>query len=136
MTDLELTRLCAEAMGVTMLPEWTVCSYRDIRCEKMCMGTSKNCEPMMGECALAEMERRIGLDEGKIYGERYDPLHDDAQAMALVKKFRLTIIQGPPKPAASSWHVELHSNCDAWNENLNRAICECVSHMQQAKASP
>ena len=47
MTDLELTKLCAEAMGIEISPV----RHGD------------------GDFSL------------------YDPLHDDAQAMALVKKF-------------------------------------------------
>lgn len=94
MDDLEITKLCAEAMGLT---SWQ---------------------------AL----------EG-----RYDPLHDDAQAMALVKKFRLEIRQQATgtdeHPGAPLWGISgcLYGWKNAEDENLNRAICECVARMQAAK---
>ena len=55
MTDLEITRLCAEAMGL---------GWQDDR-----------------------TDGGITAQEGT-YNYKYDPLHDDAQAMALVKKMR------------------------------------------------
>lgn len=63
--------------------------------------------------------------------DRYDPLHDDAQAMALVKRFGLgfdrNIILG-------EWHVIMvdersvvkNQGADA---DLNRAIVYCVAKM-------
>ena len=63
----------------------------------------------------------------------YDPLHDDAQAMQLVKKLGLGI-----SPMAAS---ELGWGCCWWNGDnvkseivvqnidLNRAIVECVAKM-------
>lgn len=55
----------------------------------------------------------------------YDPLHDDAQAFALLKHFDL----GRDK-VGMEWHVwrSGHSG-DIANANLNHAICECVSKM-------
>jgi hypothetical protein len=101
MTDLEITKLCAEAMGIETFTSQGLIWYH----VSFAVSTP------------------------------YIPLQDDAQAMALVKRFRLTIIQGPPKPATATWHVELHSNCDSWNSDLNRAICECVAKMQQSKGT-
>ena len=99
MTDLELTRLCAEAMG------------RDVK-----------------------------LREGKYYGVTlvcYDPLHDDAQAMALVKKFGLSCwwylsVDGRK---AEWWRVDAAPphDCTARNADLNRAICETVAKMELAR---
>ena len=66
--------------------------------------------------------------------DRYDPLHDDAQAMALVKRFGLgfdrNIILG-------EWHVIMvdersvvkNQGADA---DLNRAIVYCVAKMKAA----
>ena len=81
MTDLEMTELCAEAMGV----------------------------PLMGS--------NVPL---------WNPLHDDAQAMALVKKFALDIV------CAGQWQVSRSRRGDttAVNADLNRAIVECVAKMK------
>ena len=109
MTDLEITRLCAEAMDLCEDEQTTrSISYRE--------------------------EGHIWVrHEADPIGYMYHPLHDDAQAMALVKKFGLQIL--PPEPAsAGRWVVsygELGKCGD--NTNLNRAICECVVKMQQAK---
>ena len=103
MTDLEITKACAEAMG------------------------------------LAVEQRSSDFAGGNYWalgsGEEYDPLHDDAQAMALVKIFGLhiyTVMGDRPY----SWVV--HTACGPTesgrqSENLNRAICECVALMQEAK---
>lgn len=71
-----------------------------------------------------------------ISGEIYDPLKDDAQAMALVKKFNFWI--QPRNRLDGEWFVA--SNLDGFQEDcvnadLNRAIVECVAAMQQAAAS-
>ncbi len=111
MTDLEMTRLCAEAMGYEvrepdLYPVWIVCE-QDVR-ESWSASTG---EPV----------------------RRYDPLHDDAQAMALVKKFDLSIDTMAARQLG--WCVETsHGSNRTINTDLNRAIVECVSKMQQAKS--
>jgi len=91
MTDLELTRLCAEAMGLSV-----------------------------------ELETRSGAHRWRDeYNHTYAPLQDDAQAMALVKKFRLQI-----DPHSEQWNVASLTGYASLTENLNRAICECVAKMQ------
>jgi hypothetical protein len=106
MTDLEITRLCAEAMD---LPE----DY--------------------------SVTKTIGYrEEGHIWtrheadaiGSMYHPLHDDAQAMALVKRMELYIAPDP-----NGWDVgpENTKGDAVINTDLNRAICECVARMQLAK---
>lgn len=56
----------------------------------------------------------------------YDPLHDDAQAMALVKKFRITI----SNQYGDKWACfQGHYSCWTVNPDLNRAIVECVAKM-------
>ena len=97
MTDLEITKLCAEAMGVDFSKGYATL---------MCM-----------EC-----------DE---YGITYAPLHDDAQAMALVKKFKLWIEQWEDGTCSVFGKRKM---MDADSSDLNRAICECVAKMQAAKA--
>lgn len=65
----------------------------------------------------------------------YDPLHNDSQAMALVKKFRLSC----------GWDYDKMIWCETMDvepyivirdaDDLNHAICECVAKMQQAKVT-
>ena len=107
MTDLEITRLCAEAMGITVR-----------------------------QSAVRGTIMRWCYTDGNVE-KWYQPLYDDAQAMALVKKFRLIV---EPKlgfgllsihPAGSG--PEISIGVGKYAANLNRAICECVAKMEQAK---
>ena len=107
MTDLEITKLCAEAMGIDFSK-----GYATIHCE---------------EC-----------DE---YGISYDPLHDDAQAMALVRKFEISIAWSwtGQMGCMSKWEAQQdeekrHDNIECSYKDLNRAICECVAKVQKAKS--
>ena len=79
MTDLEMTRLCAEAMGFK--PVSTTTGETAVLCAAM---------------------------GGLKHDFYFDPLHNDAQLMALVKKFPIL--------------------------DLNRAMVERVAKMQAAKA--
>jgi hypothetical protein len=68
----------------------------------------------------------------------YDPLHDDAQAMALVKKLLLNIKCYPDFVYEHKWIVTCTQLMSEDNEayvkpSLNRAIVECVAKMQAAK---
>jgi hypothetical protein len=70
-------------------------------------------------------------------GNWYDPLHDDAQAMALVKKFQVELI-APNQTYLSQWRAYTctdDGDCVALSADidLNRTICECVAKMQQDK---
>lgn len=108
MTDLEITRLCAEAMGM----EVTYVNWP---------------EP--------ETDRSKKVIHAKFPDEKpihYYPLHDDAQAMALVKRFTLEPRWNIER---QKWLVSKSYRIDpsAWSGNLNRAICECVAKMQAAK---
>jgi hypothetical protein len=91
MTDLEMTKLCAEAMGLKSRP------------------TKHNDQDV------------LPMHDG------YDPLHDDAQAMALVKEFNLRIGWFPEPGVAGNWGAY------TYNADLNRAIVECVAKMQKEK---
>ena len=64
MIDLEITKLCAEAIGLDVEP------HPKGPKDKLCY---------------------IESSPGYLRFECYDPLHDDEQAMALVKKFHLHI---------------------------------------------
>ena len=110
MTDLEITRLCAEAMGI----HGAFSDWDDNRWEP----------PKRKHNFL--IAGRLGNVDGV-----YDPLHDDAQSMALVKRFMLNI-------CAFSGMAELgYQTRDRFttfsDESINRAICECVAKMQAAK---
>ena len=108
MTDLEITRLCAEAMG------YTICGAQE---------PSTVFYPHPNGSAVICV---------------YNPLHDDAPAMALVKKFHLHIGKTlrTPDDLRGKWIV---SNTDKWvsepTSDLNRAICECVAKMQAAASN-
>lgn len=107
MTDLEITKLCAEAMG--------------LRVE-----TAYWSGPRKQVWVLPEL-----YDENIHSHPPYDPLHDDAQAMALVKKFILIL-----KNTTRGWHVENVNDGigdGVRSDDLNRAICESVAKMQKAK---
>ena len=101
MTDLEIIRLCALALHG---------GFNPVR-----LGNSEAGELVRYECQ----------------GEKFDPLHGDAQAMALVKKFGL----GVDTYADKSWLVTggWNSEEEVSNADLNRAICECVAKMQATK---
>ena len=106
MTDLEMTKLCAMAMGLRIV-------YPDQADLPLCVESAKG----------------AGV---------YFPLHDDVQAMALVKKLRLAI----ETIEIGAWCVWNNEQCtmhsmdeyaEGFNENLNRAIVECVAKMQEAR---
>jgi len=109
MTDLEMTRLCAEAVGYGQCG-----ATNDGKIEVVSIG--ENYVP-----------RNDGLLSRPIV---YDPLNDDAQAMALVKKLNIS-----PTRGAYGWIVwpSLDNGECALNKDLNRAIVECVAKMQEAK---
>ena len=62
----------------------------------------------------------------------WNPLYDDAQAMALVKKLRLEIARAS---VGDAWVVVpfQYSSDRHFSADLNRAICECVAKI---KVSP
>ena len=103
MTDLEITKLCAEAMGLDRLAELRPGIFTGKR-------------------------ERFDAREGE-YRILYDPLLNDAQAMSLVKRLRLQVLNFP-----NHWAVgkeQMHAFQD--DKDLNRAICLCVAEMQARK---
>ena len=60
-------------------------------------------------------------------GGDYDPLHDDAQAMALVKKFYLSIIRNDKTPDVPPHWTVTDKTWLGISPDLNRAIVECVA---------
>src|SRR4051812_44745693 len=67
----------------------------------------------------------VGPDERTCYV--YNPLHDDAQAMALVKRFHPHVCW----QTGDFWEVQnsdMNAACAiAHNSDLNRAVVECVA---------
>jgi len=97
MTDLEITKLCAEAMGYTAFVD----DVLDV----------------------------IRLDYR--YGVGYSPLRNDAEAMALVKKFKMQLTFDG---FSRNWYAKDRlSELMTHAFDLNRAVCECVAQMQLAK---
>ena len=90
---------------------------------------------MAGLCAEAMgllVQHTTGEDVWRFPGNllAYDPLRDDAHAMALVKKFGANICQDVDR---TNWYASVAGG-SAWGKDLNRAIVECVAKMQSAKA--
>ena len=61
-------------------------------------------------------------------GHGYNPLHDDAQMAALVKKFRLSILY-----SRTQWLVSPLTEQAEIHADLNRAVCLCVAKIERAK---
>lgn len=99
MTDLEITKLCAEAMGIN----------------------------------FREADGHIGEDIGLSFLVTYEPLTNDAQAMALVKRARLCITSFENLFSVTDITGGANPRFYVEHTDLNRAICECVAKMQQAK---
>lgn len=103
MTDLEMNRLCAEAMG------WRA-------------------EPTNNGYLLKEASGEFLGGIGTWFVKGYDPLHDDAQAMALVKRFNIDTshCENAHTGNPDGWIVFLAGE-SAESQDLNRAIVECVA---------
>jgi hypothetical protein len=112
MTDLEMTRLCAEAMGLKVGPQ------QNFRTPAFLVE-----HPLAPEAISTQ---RL---------EFWCPLENDEQAMGLVKRFRLTVVW---VALAYEWGVSrdagaLHDTFASGGKDLNRAICEYVARMQAEK---
>ena len=110
MTDLEITKLCAEAIG------W----YE----------TQQFCE---NQLSLPPWSRLT--DEKNLRLPPWNRLDDDAQAMALVKRFQLCFFAMDEKftfGAGEPWQCRGPNGSFACNAELNRAIVMCVAKMQAA----
>ena len=110
MSDLEITRLCAEAMGFV----WSSSSKK-----------YPFTEPIHSSAAW-------------VNGELYDPLHDDAQAMALedwlIERGYLWQENGLLRYSSLDRSFE-YANFSLFDKAARRkAICECVARMASARA--
>ena len=105
MTDTEIIIACAKAMGYSSGEGY---------------GHASRCPYPVG----------IRISEGRKAPRWYSPLYDDAQAMALVKKFKLDVwwpFNG------DEWQCAEGGKRPIGNPDLNRAICEAVASMVVAK---
>ncbi len=128
MDDLEMTKLCAEAMGWKHL------------------GPVGNAAPKPGEpdpvgrwCLSGGNDWWVNPTGDDVCAPCLglpDPLHDDAAAMALVKRFRLDISQ---RDSDTDKHNDLwdvtppDENNGTVNADLNRAVCLCVAKLQAGR---
>ena len=90
-------------------------------------------EAMFGSCASFPDSKCVYVNGFTVY----NPLNDDAQAMALVKKFDINTWKEDGKWCAM-WAEQYENGASAAgaeSDDLNRAICETVAKMQAAKAS-
>lgn len=99
----------------------------DLELTKLCAGAIENCHEFDGK-----------IWEKRSYGVHwiYNPLSDDAQAMTLVKKFKLEGRHSDARKGFSGeWLVTPSYQVEpfAYSDDLNRAICECVAKMQLAR---
>src|SRR4051794_33133454 len=95
---------------------------------------------MLKRCAeVSGLEYAVIRDKVRLwhehsgYSQIFDPLHDDAYALALIKQLGLRI--EAPSSSSSEWTVA-SSTGEAYgrDDDLNRAIVRCV-WMMAAKAS-
>lgn len=103
MTDLELVKKCAEKMGYRVgSPAFKVVAF-DVSPHAIIASNESGGESV------------------------YDPLNNDAQAMALVKKLELSIDapQGDGVWGVTDYETGAYGD----NESLNRAIVRCVAGM-------
>ena len=103
MTDLEMTKLCAEAVGLHEMPRRTT-------------------DPQ-----AKYPDSSLRMARGNKAAHWYDPLHDDAQIMALVKKLHLSLATYAENPGI--WEVWVDINPDNWisTNNLNRSVVKFVA---------
>ena len=104
MTDLEITKRCAEAMGI-----------------------DKKFWPM--RFSAPDMFGDESIFVTSIEKPTYNPLLDDAQAMALVKHLQLAI--SPPDSVVDWCVFDVNDDsAQVFSCDLNRAICECVAKLR------
>ena len=107
LSDVEITRRCAAAMGYKII----------------------------GNAKLRLTAEELDLVHVDLWGvglpHVFDPLHDDKQAMGLVKKLNLGILEADSN---GWWEVSRRTDCNSFgHKDLNRAICGYVANMEQAK---
>ena len=104
MTDLEIKKLCAQAIGFASIRESVT-------------------NPVSIGVKAADWHEQDSH-------QRYNPLHDDAQVMALVKEFDIQIEGWSGDRSVYILNAAHFVSTD--KDDLNRAIVECVAKMQAA----
>lgn len=99
MTDLEITKACAEAVGYEVLPT-KIKNYCRVRIQY----------------------------PSSHHDVSYEPFSDGAQCFDLMKKFGLHAIWFIGSRGAI-WSVTYPRTHPTASSSLNRAICECVAHL-------
>lgn len=113
MDDLEIVRRCAEKMGL-----------------KKGIDYYEHRRDNMDEYPIEITQLYLTTNPEK----EYDPLTDDGQAMALVKRFKISI-----GALSNGWKVfaKVGNNfVDADDKDLNRAICLCASNLPESGKPP
>jgi hypothetical protein len=93
---------------------------------------------MLDLCAkaigLPALEARRAYERDvRVRLEAYDPFHNDAQAMALVKRLNIDCLWLPDE---DTWVVGQHNDGRGYKcRDLNRAIVECAAKMQRSSDS-
>lgn len=101
MTDLEITKACAIAMG-----------YGDDG------PANKWLAYKVSECAILGRNEKGGHTI-------FNPLHDDAQCFALIERLEVSVQRAP-----SGWHAWIQLEpVQAENADLKRAVGECVAQL-------
>jgi hypothetical protein len=102
MTDLQMTARCAAAMGIEVRNNRAPFEVREW-----------SINHANGTCSI------------------YEPLHNDEQAMALMKRFKLHCVVGDLSHL--HWMVAPHGNMPdcSTGTDLNRAIVECVAGLEK-----
>ena len=109
MTDLEAVRLCAEAMGISVVEDGP---------------QSEPPEHWLMETGVGEWQE-------------YDPLSNAEQCLALVERFNISINRGGEATDSPWWKASIAYPSRAFKSDfsLRRAIVHCVAKAQAAKAA-
>lgn len=91
------------------------------------------CYIAMGDLpVVVEREGTLRFGYENCLGPPYNPLHQDVFAMALVKRFRLTVISLKDVLWEVRPQLREAEQIETVDADLNRAIVYCVAAMQQA----
>lgn len=145
MDDLEITKACALAMG------WKHLGAVGVELSEAERGSPSRADkayPGKLWCLSGGNDWWLNPEGYHVCGPCQgipDPLHDDAQAMALVKRFHLSIT---PEFDSTEWSIEAWARRNpvalekeygvkvlvaAQDADLNRAICLCVARLPAAQ---
>jgi hypothetical protein len=117
MTNIEMVKFCADAMRLKLLPAY----------EKGTILYDEGQHDWNGLMYSKDGDREcLFVDSGA-----YDPIHDDTQAMALIKRFQPPMVWGCHAVNGDTWYVG-DGETNAQHESLNRAVVEYVAKLWTA----